>query len=139
MKNKTKVLFVCDGNADRSQMAEGFLKDMAGDRFDVYSAGIDPKPINTNAIKAMQEVNINISDHQSQHINDYLDERFDVVITLCDEAKSSCIGFLHDSQVLHWQCPDPESATNVVQPLEAFRHTRDMLKQQIQNWLQGQT
>ena len=84
MKNKIKVLFVCDGNADRSQMAEGFLKDMAGDRFDVNSAGIDPKPINTNAVKAMQEVNINISDHQSQHINDYLDERFDVVITLCD-------------------------------------------------------
>ena len=90
MAEKQKVLLLCTGNSCRSQMAEGFLKDMAGDRFEVYSAGLRPSSVNPLAIKAMNRVGIDISTHTSDSLNKYLDQNFHYLLTVCDHAKESC-------------------------------------------------
>ena len=93
MVEKGKVLFLCTGNSCRSQMAEGFLRDMAGDRFEVYSAGLKPSSVNPLAIKAVAGVGVDISAHTSDSLDKYLDQNFHHLITVCDHAKESCPAF----------------------------------------------
>jgi arsenate reductase len=138
MQNLTKVLFLCDGNDVRSQIAEGLLRRLGGEKFDVHSASLEPAPLDTYAVAVMNEINIDISDHNSHHLNDYLDDKFDYVITLCDEVKSSCLAFLHDAQTLHWHCPNPKNiGDNDSDRRLAFRQTRDRLHKQIVGWLES--
>ena len=107
MEKRQKVLFVCTGNSCRSQIAEGLLRHLANGRFDVYSAGSHPTRVHPNAITVMKELNIDISNHTSDSIHQYLDEGIDIVITVCDNADQVCPIFPGNVKRLHWSIDDP--------------------------------
>src|SRR5882724_4507649 len=90
MTEKKRVLILCTGNSARSQMAEGLLRHLAGDRFEVYSAGSKPSQVNPFAIEAMRKRGVDISGQRSKHLNEYLEQPFDFVITVCDQAAETC-------------------------------------------------
>ena len=136
MDKKQKVLFVCTGNSCRSQIAEGLLQDMAGDRFEVFSAGSHPSHVHPNAIAVMEEWGIDISHHASDAIDDYLNEGIDVVITVCDHANKLCPIFPGDIQRIHWSIDDPFRGWNLDRSqLDNFRETRQDIKIRIQKLL----
>ena len=89
MTKKKKVLFICTGNACRSQIAHGLLRDMAGNRFEVFSAGSHPSRVHPMSIVVMEEVGVDISHHTSDYVDDYLDEGIDIAITVCDNANQA--------------------------------------------------
>ena len=132
---KKKVLFLCTGNSCRSQMAEGFLKDMAPDEFEVFSAGTDPTQINPASLRTMQEEGIDISDQKSESVNKYVGEKFNYVITVCGSAKETCPVFPGKYTQIHWDIEDPaeKSATN--EETSAFRITREIIKEKIKRFL----
>ena len=105
-----RVLFLCTGNSARSQMAEGFLRHMAGDRFEVYSAGIKPVGINPLAIKIMAEAGIDISKHRSKSVIEFIDQNFDYVVTVCGNAQKTCPVFPGKHEKIHWDLEDPAAA-----------------------------
>ena len=130
--NKKRVLFLCTGNSCRSQMAEGFLRDMAGDRFEVFSAGIKPTQVNPLAIKVMAEAGIDISKHRSKSAIEFIGQKFDYVITVCDNAKQTCPVFPGKYEKIHWSLEDPAEATGIEEEkLVVFRKTRDKIKGNI--------
>ena len=90
MTKRQRVLFLCTGNSARSQMAEGLLRHIAGDQFEVFSAGTRPVGLNPNAVTAMAEIGINISGNRSKSVDEFAGQRFDYVFTVCDNAKESC-------------------------------------------------
>ena len=90
MSEKKRVLILCTGNSARSQMAEGLLREMAGDRFEVYSAGVAPSHVRPEAVEAMREIGIDISTHESKHMNLFLDKNVETVITVCGNADQAC-------------------------------------------------
>lgn len=136
MHQPIRVLFLCEGNADRSQMAEGLLRVEGGDRFEVHSAGIDPRPLDPLAVAAMQEVGIDIAGQPSKHLNDYEDMQFDYVVTLCEQVVGSCLDFARDGHSLHWQCSDPsDSPGSDADRLAAFRQAREEIKENLDAWL----
>src|SRR5579872_869678 len=94
MGSKKRVLILCTGNSARSQMAEGLLRHDAGDRFEAFSAGTNPSSIRPEAIAAMLELGIDISGHRSKSVDEFAGQRFDYVLTVCDNAKESCPVFL---------------------------------------------
>ena len=112
MEKRQKVLFVCTGNSCRSQIAEGLLRHLANDRFDVYSAGSHPSRVHPNAITVMKELNIDISGHTSDSINHYLDKGIDIVITVCDNEEKVCPNFPGNVERLHWSIDDPFRSWN---------------------------
>ncbi len=128
---KNRVLVLCTGNSARSQMAEGLLQHAAGDRFDVFSAGTKPVGLNPNAVKAMAEIGIDISDHRSKHVDQFAGRQFDYVITVCDNAKEACPIFPGSAKRIHRSFPDPAAVPSEDQP-EAFREVRD----QISKWVE---
>ena len=136
MRKKHKILFVCTGNSCRSQMAEGFLKSMAGDIFEVYSAGSQPSIVHPSAIIVMKELNIDISEHTSDSIDYYINMGIDIVITVCDHAKQVCPIFPCKVQRIHWRIEDPFDGwdPNITQ-LKNFRNTRDKIKKLIKKFL----
>ena len=129
---KKRVLILCTGNSARSQMAEGLLRDLAGDRFDVFSAGTKPVGLNPNAVEAMAEIGIYIADHRSKSVNEFSGQQFDYVITVCDSAKESCPIFPDGGELIHHSFDDP-AATPGDQQLPAFREVRD----QMHVWLKS--
>lgn len=134
--NKPKVLFLCYSNSVRSQMAEGFLRSLAGDRFDVYSAGIEPKEVHPLAVKVMTEIGIDISNQKSKHVKDFLSQHFGYIITVCDEADKKCPTFPDISIRLHWSFEDPAKMEgSEVEKLLVFRKIRDQIKKKIIEWL----
>lgn len=134
---KKTVLFLCTGNSCRSQMAEGWLRHLAGDRFEVVSAGTHPAGPNPGAVEAMQEVGIDISHHHSKPVQTFLGWRFDHVITVCDQAKEACPTFPGGS-MLHWSFEDPAAATGSAEMRRAvFRRVRDEIKARIEGFLKG--
>lgn len=135
---KNQVLFLCTGNSARSQMAEGILRHLAGDRFEVHSAGLEPKGVNPLAITAMREIGIDISGHASKSVQGYIGATgFTHVITVCDHAAEHCpILHLKEAQTLHWSFEDPAAAEGSDQEkLAKFRHIRDQIKTQIESWI----
>ena len=131
-----RVLILCTGNSARSQMAEGLLRDLAGDRFAVFSAGSKPSKVNPLAITAMDERGIDIRSHHSKHLNEFLQQPFDYVITVCDNAAEACPIFPGKAERIHWSFPDPaavegEEATK----LDSFRTVRDAIEAQLRNWV----
>ena len=88
--NKQRVLILCTGNSARSQMAEGLLRSIAGDRFEVFSAGTKPAGLNPNAVAAMSQIGVDISGHRSKSVDEFSGQQFDYVITVCDNARESC-------------------------------------------------
>ena len=125
---KPKVLFLCTGNSARSQMAEGYLRRVAGDRFEAVSAGIEPKGLNPLAVAAMREIGIDISHQQSKDVASFLGEPMPYVITVCDHAKQRCPIFPGTWKFLHWNVEDPADAEGTeAERLAAFRRVRDQL------------
>ena len=131
-----KVLFLCTGNSARSQMAEGFLKYMAGDRFEVYSAGVKPTAVNPLAIKVMAEIGIDISKHKSKSVMEFIDQSFDYVITVCGNAQKTCPVFPGEHEKIHWDLEDPAAAEGSEEERAAiFRRIRDEIEQRIKDWI----
>lgn len=127
---RQRVLFLCTGNSARSQMAEGLLRHLAGDRFDVFSAGTRPAGLNTNAVMALSEIGIDIAGNRSKPIDEFAGQEFDYVFTVCDSARESCPIFPGTGKRIHHSFEDPAAAP-VNQQLDKFRAIRD----QLSTWL----
>ena len=137
---KPRVLFLCTGNSARSQMAEGFLRHLAGDRFEAQSAGIDPKGVNPLAITAMREVGVDISGQHSKTAGSLLGEHFPYVITVCDNANERCPIFPGVVTRLHWPLDDPAKATgSESERLAVFRRIRDEIEERVRAFLKEQS
>jgi arsenate reductase len=129
MSQKQRVIFICTHNSARSQMAEGLLRHLAGDRFEVFSAGTQSTRVHPLAIKALAEKNIDISHHTSDHIDKYMGMEFDYVITVCDNAHETCPYFPTNKVQWHWSCEDPSAATGTeTERLAKFREIRDQIE-----------
>lgn len=126
---KEKALFVCTHNSARSQMAEGLLRSLAGDSFEAFSAGTEATRIRPEAVSVMAEIGIDISGQESKTLDRYLGERFDYVVTVCDEANEACPFFPGAKKRLHWSLPDPSAAGGTEEErLAVFRSVRDRLR-----------
>jgi arsenate reductase len=129
MPDKKRVLILCTGNSARSQMAEGFLRHDAGDRFEVFSAGTKPGHVRPEAIQAMREVGIDISSQRSKGVHEFAGERFDYVLTVCDNAEESCPVFPGQSFRIHQSFDDPAAIEGSGEErLAVFRRVRDELR-----------
>jgi arsenate reductase len=136
--NKTKVLFLCTGNSARSQMAEGFVRHYAGDRFEPYSAGLEPKGINPYTIRVMAERGIPIDDQSSKHLRKYLGRvHFSTVVTVCHNAEKNCPRiWLQAQNHLHWSFEDPAAFEGPDDAkLAKFREVRNLMEEKIRAWL----
>ncbi len=137
---KPKVLFVCTGNSCRSQMAEGWLRHLAADQFEVFSAGTCAVGVNPTAIKVMSEIGIDISHHRSKRVDELLGESFSCVITVCDNAREHCPIFPAAFQKLHWSLEDPARAEGTEeQRLAFFRRLRDEIGERVRQFLRTTT
>ena len=129
MAAKKRILILCTGNSARSQMAEGLLRHHAGDRFEVESAGTKPSHVRPEAIAAMHELGIDISGHRSKSVDEFTGQRFDYVLTVCDNAKESCPIFLGKTVTIHRNFEDPAALQGSEQErLAVFRRVRDELR-----------
>jgi arsenate reductase len=133
MTEKARVLFLCTHNSARSQMAEGLLRHLAGDRFEAFSAGTEATHVRPLAIRAMDEIGVDISGQESKTLERYLSEPFDYVITVCDDANEACPFFSGGRNRLHWSLPDPSAAEGSEEErLAMFRSVRDQLRDRVQ-------
>ena len=135
--SRRRVLVLCTGNSARSQMAEGLLRHMAGDRFEVFSAGTKPVGLNPNAVKVMAELGIDISKHRSKSIDEFAGRHFDYVITVCDNAKESCPFFPGGGERIHHSFLDP-AATSAEAQLAQFRRVRDEIKSWLESFVRNE-
>jgi arsenate reductase (thioredoxin) len=127
-----KVLFLCTGNSARSQMAEGYLRHVAGDRFEAMSAGIEPKGLNPLAVEAMKEIGIDISGQTSKDVVKLLGQHIPYVVTVCDNARERCPIFPRTYKFLHWSFDDPAAASGTDdEKLAVFQRVRDEIKKRI--------
>jgi arsenate reductase (thioredoxin) len=134
-----RVLILCTGNSARSQMAEAWLRYLGGSAYTVNSAGTHPTTVNPLAIQVMAERSIDISQAHSKSVTEFLDQPFDYVITVCDQAAEHCPLFPGKAVRLHWSFPDPAAVTgNVADRLQAFRNVRDGLYFQFWQWITDQ-
>ena|SRR5579884_999649 len=133
---KQRILFICTHNSARSQMAEGLLRHLGGDSFEVFSAGTEATAVRPLAIKAMAELGIDISQQQSKTLDRYLHEPFDMVITVCDTAAEACPIFPGAVQRRHWSFEDPSKATgSEAEQLAVYRQVRDQIRLRIEQEL----
>jgi arsenate reductase len=131
-----RVLFLCTHNSARSQMAEGWLRHLAGDRFDAASAGTEATRVHPLAIRAMGEVGIDLGGHHSKTLDALLDRPWDYVITVCDSASERCPLFPARTTRLHWSFDDPSQVPgDEDRRLEAFRRARDEIRARLADWL----
>lgn len=138
MKKRKKVLFLCTTNSCRSQMAEGILKAIGKDKFEVWSAGAEATFVHPLAIRVMSESGVDISTQSSDSVEQFQGEEFDYVITLCgDTATNVCPAFLGKAaQRLHWNFPDPALAEGSrAEKLEVFRTVRDSIKTRMEGFV----
>ena len=134
----TRVLFLCTHNSARSQMAEGFLRAMAGDRFGAGSAGTEKTSVNPLAIRAMAEIGIDLGGHTSKLYADVASGPWDYLITVCDDANERCPWVPGSVKRLHWSFPDPSRATGSEEErLAVFRRVRDQIQERLTDWLRG--
>ena len=137
--NKKRALFVCIHNSARSQMAEAWLRHLAGERFEVESAGLEPGKLNPYVVQAMKDAGIDISNHQPKSTQDLLEsgKHFDYIIAVCDkEAAERCPIFPGNGERLHWNFPDPSAATGSdVDKLRVASSVRDAIRAKITSWL----
>lgn len=129
MTNKINILVLCTGNSCRSQMAEGYLRHFAGDKAEIFSAGVETHGVNPKAIATMKEGGIDISTHTSNKIDEFIDIDFDFVITVCDNAKERCPFFPTKAQKFHHNFPDPVKVIGSDEEIKtAFRSVREEIK-----------
>ncbi len=132
---KARVLFLCTGNSARSQMAEGWLRHLAGDRFEVFSAGTHPVGLNPVSVEAMAEVGIDMSAHRSKSVSEFLTQPFEYVITVCDRAKESCPIWPGPTHLLHWSFDDPAAVVGAGERRASFRRVRDEIAAALRRFL----
>jgi arsenate reductase len=134
--SKQRVLFLCTHNSARSQMAEGLLRHLGNGELEAFSAGTEATHVRPLAIRAMAELGIDISGQESKTLDRYLDEAFDVVITVCDDANESCPVFPNAMARIHWSFPDPSKAVGTEEEqLGVYRQVRDAIRHQISEHL----
>jgi arsenate reductase len=135
---KKRVLILCTGNSARSQMAEGLLRHDAGDQFEVESAGTNPGTVRSEAIEVMRELGIDISGHRSKHVDEFEGQRFNYVITVCDNAKEACPIFPGSAKRIHRSFEDPPASSEGTKEerLAIFRRVRDELRAYLQQFAQ---
>ncbi|MGB8916589.1 MAG: arsenate reductase ArsC [Candidatus Sulfotelmatobacter sp.] len=136
MTKRQRVLFLCTGNSARSQMAEGLLQHIAGDQFEVFSAGTRPAGLNPNAVTAMAEVGIDIAGSRSKSADEFSGQQFEYVFTVCDNAKESCPIFPGGGRRLHQSFEDPAAAP-ADQQLEVFRKVRDQIADRLRTFAEN--
>ena len=141
--NKPRVLFLCTGNSARSQMAEAFLRSYAGDRFEVHSAGVEPKGhILPGVLDVMKEIGMDISDQRSKSVSEYLGKvHFAHVITVCGDAEKNCPAiFLNMGKHEHWPFDDPAKFEGSdSERLNFTRGVRDQIASRVREWLETQS
>jgi len=131
-----KILVLCTGNSCRSQIAEGYLRHFAGDKAEVYSAGVETHGVNPKAIETMKEDGIDISNHTSNNVNEYRNINFDFVITVCDNAKERCPFFPTTAKKFHHNFTDPAKAKGTEEEIkEQFRQVRQQIKEYSRNFV----
>lgn len=131
-----KILVLCTGNSCRSQIAEGYLRHFAGDKAEVYSAGVETHGVNLKAIAVMKDDGIDISNHTSNNIDEYYDIPFDYIITVCDNAKENCPFFPSQAQRFHYNFPDPAKAQGTPdEVMQEFVKVRNMIKEYCRDFI----
>ena len=136
---KERVIFLCTGNSARSQMAEAFLRKYGGDRFEAYSAGLEPKGMNLFTIRVMDEIGIDVSEQRSKGVGEYLGKvLFQYLITVCDEAEKNCPTTWPGVDLkLHWSFEDPAAFVGSdTAKLAKFREVRDQIEHKVRDWLE---
>ncbi len=136
MQPPVRVLFLCTGNSARSQMAEGLLRTLGGGRFDVHSAGTEPRGLHPLAVKAMAEIGVDIAGQHSKGLEGYRDQPFDYIITVCDRARDNCPTFPGDNERVHWSFRDPAEASGTeAEQMVVFRQVRQEISERMRLWL----
>jgi arsenate reductase len=136
--SRPRVLFLCTHNSARSQMAEGFLRAMAGDRFEAGSAGTEKTSVNPLAIRVMAELGVDLGGQSSKVHAEVASPSWDYLITVCDDANERCPWVPGSVQRLHWSFPDPSRATGTEEErLTVFRRVRDQIQERLTDWLRG--
>ncbi len=134
MSDRPRVLFVCTHNSARSQMAEGLLRALGGERYEAASAGTEKTHVRPLAIRAMAELEIDLSSHESKTLDGFLADPPDLVITVCDDADAKCPVFPGDVDRRHWPFPDPSRATGSEdEQLAVYREVRDAIRARIES------
>jgi len=139
IESKKRVLFLCTGNSARSQMAEAFLRRYGGDRFEAFSAGLEPKGMNPLTIKVMEEIGYDMSAHTSKGVETYLGKiLFQYLVTVCDHADKNCPTVWPGvSERLHWSFEDPAAYEGTIEArLAKFRQVRDQIEQKVRAFLE---
>ena len=138
MPKKEKIIFICTGNACRSQIAEGVMRKLAGHNFDVFSAGSHPSLVHPMSIKVMKEIGIDITSHTSDPISKFLSKNINIVVTVCDNANKVCPVFPGKVERIHWSIKDPFKGWNShPDDLVNFRKTREDLTARIKNLIKS--
>lgn len=135
MSDRPRVLFLCTGNSCRSQMAEGLLRHLAGDRLEALSAGVLPVGVNPGAVNAMAEIGVDISAQESEHVSEYLADPPDLVVAVCDGAAAVCPEFPGPSEMLRWPFDDPVGSSGSPQEAAEFGRVRDEIRARLEAWL----
>lgn len=136
MNDKKRILILCTGNSARSQMAEGLLRNDAGDKFEVESAGVISSFVRPQAIRVLSEIGIDISSHRSKSVDEFTRQKFDYVITVCDNAKENCPFFPAETRHIHWSFDDPAEATgSEEEKLIVFRRIRDEIHEHLREFI----
>jgi arsenate reductase len=134
--DKARVLFVCTHNSARSQMAEGLLRQLAGDRFEAFSAGTEVSSVRPEAISVMAELGIDISNQHSKSVDEFIGQQFAWVITVCDRAREACPIFPGAEQTAHWGFDDPAEAQGTDEErLQVFRRVRDEIRDRLRMFI----
>jgi len=135
-EGKPRVLVLCTHNSARSQMAEGFLRAFAGDRLEVASAGTEATRVHPLAIRAMDEVGIDLRGHASKTLDRFVGEPWDYVVTVCDQAAERCPLFPEPARRIHWSFEDPSATSGSEEErLRVFRRVRDQIAERLRSWL----
>ena len=135
---KERVLVLCTGNSARSQMAEAFLRQLGGEAFQAFSAGLEPRGLNPFTVHVMQEVGIDMSAHRSKGIDEFLGkEHFQYLITVCHDAEQNCPRVWPGVHArLHWSLEDPAAFEGTEEEkLEKFRQVRDLIRTRVEEWV----
>jgi arsenate reductase len=134
---KQRVLILCTGNSCRSQLAEALWRHEAGDRWECFSAGTDPKGINPRTIQVLKELSISPNEHRSKHVREFAGQHFDLVITVCGHAQEECPVFSGAARQEHWPFDDPAAAKGSDEEVMAvFRGVRDQIRERIREFVQ---
>ncbi len=138
MPRRLRVLFVCTGNSARSQMAEALLRELGGEEFEAFSAGIEPSTVNPLTVRALAELGVDASSARSKGIGEFVDQPFDLVVTVCDDAREACPVIPGARRMLHWSLEDPARATGSEEErLAVFRDVRDEVEARVRTLLLG--